>query len=175
MVGHQSPKCSMSHHICVSLQVLNQKQYVIFNINKPWPFTFTKNRKIINIRWFSPVRGPQLKCPPHKHNTSRPTTCLPVEPAYHWDKGAFIQTPNPLSSLLSCPVKTLASARRTIMSSTNYLWQDRSAALCQFSFLFGHWTLTVSLLCLVENTSQNNHHLISLCLGTTGSLHWVQG
>lgn len=50
--------------------------------------------------------------------------------------------PNPLSPLLSGPVKTLASARRTVMSSTNYLWQDRTAALHQFSFLFERWTLS---------------------------------
>lgn len=154
MVGHQSLKCSMSHRICGSLNVLNQKRQVCHiqhqqtfflhdpTLGQPWNFTFKKNRKIINICWFSPVRGPQLKCPPHKHNISRPTTCLPVKPAYYLDKGAFIQTPNPLSSLLSCPVKTLASARRTVMSSTNYLWQDQSAELHQFYFLFGHWTLS---------------------------------
>lgn len=77
---------------------------------------------------FLPARWPELKYAAHKHTIAGPPHANKFNQRITETKTLLYQL-QILSPLLSYPVETLASARRTVMSYTNYLWQDRSASV----------------------------------------------
>lgn len=96
-------------------RLVRQQYYSYFSCNTPHSY-------------WSPTRWPELKCPAHKHTIAGPPHANKLNQRITETKTLSFQL-RILSPLLSCPVETLARARRTVMSSTNYLWQDRSASV----------------------------------------------